>query len=104
MAWVVLVCAGFMEAVWAAALSESRGFKRLVPSVVFVVTTVLSLVGLSVAMREIPTGTAYAVWTATGAALTMVWAFATRKENASLAKTLLLLGLVACVVGLKVSH
>ncbi|TDD33209.1 DMT family transporter [Saccharopolyspora elongata] len=102
MAWIVLLVAGAMEAAWAVALSESRGFKRLWPSVIFLVTSVLSLAGLSIAMRDIPTGTAYAVWTGTGAALTVLWAFGTRKEKATQAKALLLSGLVACVIGLKV--
>ncbi|MDI2098364.1 DMT family transporter [Ruicaihuangia caeni] len=102
MAWIVLILSGVLEAVWATALSASKGFKRIRPALVFVVAFVLSLVGLSWAMLEIPTGTAYAVWTSIGAALTVVWAIVTGKEKASLVKLLLVLGIVACVVGLKV--
>lgn len=102
MAWIVLLVSGVMEAAWAAALAESKGFKRLWPSVIFVGASILSLFGLAIAMRDIPMGTAYAVWTGTGAVLTTVWAIATKKERASIVKVLLLLGLVTCVIGLKV--
>lgn len=58
--------------------------------------------GLAVAMQTIPTGTAYAVWTATGASLTVGWAMLRGTEPATLVRVLLLLGIVTCVVGLKV--
>ena len=101
MAWVVLVLSGLMEAVWATALSRSEGFSRLVPSIVFLVALLVSMSGLAWAMKEIPTGTAYAVWVGIGASLTVLWAMLTGAEPASLVKILLILGLVGCVVGLK---
>jgi quaternary ammonium compound-resistance protein SugE len=52
-------------------------------------------------MREIPTGTAYAVWVGVGASLTVIWAMATGAESASVVRLLLVIGIVACVVGLK---
>ena len=67
MAWPVLVVSGVLEAVWATALGKSAGFTRLVPSLVFAVAVVLSMVGLAYAMRELPVGTAYAVWVGIGA-------------------------------------
>ena len=60
MAWIILVLSGLLESVWATALSASQGFTQLVPSIVFAVATVLSVVGLGWAMKFIPTGTAYA--------------------------------------------
>ena len=101
MAWVVLLLSGVLEAVWATALGKSDGFSRLVPSVVFVVALVLSMAGLSWAMRSIPVGTAYAVWVGIGAALTVLYAMIFGGEPASLLKILLILGLVGCVIGLK---
>ncbi|MGJ9412117.1 DMT family transporter [Aeromicrobium sp. CF4.19] len=101
MAWIVLVVSGVLEAVWATALGRSEGFSRLVPSVVFTVALVLSMGGLAWAMREIPTGTAYAVWVGIGASLTVVWAMTTGEETVSVVKIALVLGLVGCVVGLK---
>lgn len=101
LAWVVLILSGMLEAVWATALDASRGFRRLWPSVIFVVSMVVSMVGLSFALHHIPVGTAYAVWVGIGAVLTTVWAFATGADRVTIARVLLLAGLVACVAGLK---
>ncbi|MFT2750139.1 DMT family transporter [Clavibacter sp. Sh2036] len=101
MSWIVLIVSGVLEAVWATALGRSAGFTKLVPTVVFAVTVVASMAGLAFAMREISTGTAYAVWVGIGAALTVTYAIITGEEPASVVKVLLLLGLVGCVVGLK---
>lgn len=101
MSWVILILSGVLEAVWATALGKSEGFSRLGPSIVFGVAVVLSMGGLALALREIPTGTGYAVWVGVGAALTVAYAMATGTEAVSLAKVLLLLGLVGCIVGLK---
>jgi quaternary ammonium compound-resistance protein SugE len=101
MSWVILVVSGLLEAVWATALGRSEGFTKLVPSIVFGVGLVASMAGLAFAMREIPVGTAYAVWVGIGAALTVGYAMATGAETVSVIKVLLILGLVGCVVGLK---
>ncbi|AQP48592.1 ligand-binding protein SH3 [Tessaracoccus aquimaris] len=102
MDWVILLASGVLEAVWATALGRSDGFKKKIPTLVFIVASILSLGGLGIALHTLPTGTAYAIWTATGASLTVIWAMITKVEKASLAKVLLLCGIVACVVGLKV--
>ncbi|HET6562536.1 MAG TPA: SMR family transporter [Marmoricola sp.] len=104
MAWLVLGISGVLEAVWAVALGKSEGFSRLGPSVVFLVALALSMGGLAYAMRSLPTGTAYAVWVAVGASLTVAFGMVTGSESASPVKVLLLLGLVGCVVGLKLTH
>jgi len=104
MAWVVLVVSGALEAVWATALSRSEGFSRLAPSVVFLVAVVASMLGLGYAMRTLPVGTAYAVWVGIGAALTVVIAMVSGEEPVSVVRILLLLGLVGCVIGLKLAH
>jgi quaternary ammonium compound-resistance protein SugE len=102
--WFVLVLSGVLEAVWATALSRSEGFSRLFPSVVFAVSLVASMGGLAYAMRDLPVGTAYAVWVGIGAALTAGYAMVTGAEAASVAKVLLLAGIVGCVIGLKLLH
>lgn len=101
MAWLVLVVSGMFEAVWATALGRSEGFTRPGPSVVFGVALVVSMAGLAYAMRELPVGTSYAIWVGIGASLTVVYAMATGNESVSLAKVLLIAGLIGCVVGLK---
>ena len=104
MAWLVLVLAGVLEAVWAGALGKSEGFSRLPPSLVFLVAIAASMAGLTYAMRVLPIGTAYAVWVGIGAALTVAYGMATGDEPATLLKVLLLCGLIGCVIGLKVAR
>lgn len=104
MAWLVLVVSGVLEAVWAVALGRSEGLTRLLPTVVFLAAAAVSMVGLALAMRTLPTGTAYAVWVAIGAALTVAHGMATGAEPATAVRLLLLTGLVGCVVGLKLTH
>lgn len=102
MSWVILIASGMLEAVWAAALSASKGFKYKAPTVLFFAALTLSMIGLAAAMREIPTGTAYAVWVGIGATLTAIWGFVTKQERPTLARALLVVLLVSCVIGLKV--
>ncbi len=102
MSWLVLVASGCMESVWAIALGKSEGFTHVGPTIVFVVALVLSMLGLSFAVKTLPTGTAYAVWVGIGATLTVIWAMITKQERVSVARVLLLLLLVGSVVGLKV--
>ena len=104
MSWLVLVLSGVLEAVWATALGRSDGFTRLTPSLVFAGALVLSMLGLAYAMRELPVGTAYAVWVGIGAVLTVAIAIATGEESLSAVKVLLLAGIVGCVLGLKLLH
>lgn len=103
MSWIVLICSGVLEAVWATALGRSENFSRAVPSIVFLVALALSMAGLAYAMRELPVGTSYAVWVGIGATITVVYAMATGDETVSLAKVVFLAGIVGCVIGLKVS-
>ncbi|MFW2513926.1 DMT family transporter [Demequina sp. SO4-13] len=104
MSWIVLIISGVLEAVWATALSRSEGFSRLWPSVIFGVALIASMGGLAYALRTLPVGTAYAVWVGIGAALTVIYAMATGAESFSVVKVLLILGIVACVGGLKLAH
>ncbi|GAB3145700.1 quaternary ammonium compound efflux SMR transporter SugE [Micromonospora sonneratiae] len=104
MAWVVLVISGFLETAWAIALGRSAGFTRLVPSIVFVVALVLSMIGLAWALREIPIGTGYAVWVGIGAVGTAVVGMVALNEPVSVARVTCLLLVVAGVVGLKFFH
>ena len=104
MYWLVLVLSGVLEAVWATALSRSEGFTRLTPTLVFAAALAASMAGLAYAMRGLPVGTAYAVWVGIGAALTAGWAMATGQEPMSAIRVLLLVGIVGCVIGLKLTH
>lgn len=100
-AWPLLLVSAVLEAVWANALSASDGFSRLGPTVLFLVATIASVVGLGLAMKHIPTGTAYAVWTSIGTVLTVAYSVSIGAEGISWLKALFLAGIIACVVGLK---
>lgn len=99
--WLVLLASAVLEAVWATALGLSDGFTRPLPTLVFIVTAALSMLGLGMAIRSIPLGTAYAIWVGIGAALTVGWAMATGVEPFSVPKVLFIAGIVACAAGLK---
>ncbi|RGE23787.1 multidrug efflux SMR transporter [Leucobacter sp. wl10] len=99
--WLVLLASAALEAVWAVALDESRGFTVLPPTVVFCVAVALSMVGLGYAMVGIPVSVAYAVWTGLGAALTVGASMLMGREDPSPLKLLFLAGIVGCVIGLK---
>ena len=101
MDWVILIASGVLEAVWATALGASQNFRRLWPTVIFGVALALSMTGLAYAMTTIPVGTAYAVWVGIGAVLTVAYAMIFGGEKASIVKVLLLLGIIGCVIGLK---
>ena len=77
MAWAILIVAGIFEVIWAIALKYSEGFTKLWPSVIFVIAAWLSFACLSLALKHIPMGSAYAVWTGIGAVgiaiIGMVW-------------------------------
>ncbi len=102
MAWVILVAAGVLEAVWATALGMCDGFRKFWPTVVFIVATALSMVGLAMAMDSIPAGTAYAVWVGIGAVLTAAYPVIRGEESLSAARALLFLMLLTGIIGLKV--
>lgn len=101
MPWIVLVLSGLCEAVWATALGASHGLSEPVATVVFFVFCVISMLGLGWAVKHIPIGTAYAVWTGIGAALTVTWAMVTGAEGVSVMKVVFLIGVIAAVIGLK---
>ncbi|KAA6432131.1 QacE family quaternary ammonium compound efflux SMR transporter [Agrococcus sediminis] len=101
MSWVILIASGLLEAVWAAAMQSSQGFRRWRPTVLFAAAMLASMCGLAWAMLEIPTGTAYAVWVGVGAVATVVLQVARGAERLTLVRALLLVLLVGCLVGLK---
>ncbi len=102
MSWAILIFSGMLEAVWASALGASNGFRKLWPTVLFLVSMLLSMVGLAYAMTDLPTGTAYAVWVGIGATLTVMWSMITGAEKASIIRVALLVLLIGSVAGLKV--
>ncbi len=103
MSWVILIVSGVLEAVWATALGKSEGFTKLGPSVVFFVALAISMGGLAYAMRDLPVGTAYAVWVGIGALGTALLGMLIYKEPATVLRIASLALLVGGIVGLKLS-
>lgn len=103
MSWIVLVIAGLLEVVWAIGLKYTHGFTRLTPSVITVSAMIVSIVLLSWAMRSLPVGTAYAVWTGIGAVGAAITGILLLGESASLARIASLALIVAGIIGLKLS-
>lgn len=103
MSWIILFIAGLLEVVWAIGLKYTHGFTRLTPSVITVTAMIVSIVLLSWAMRSLPVGTAYAVWTGIGAVGAAITSILLLGESASLARIASLALIVAGIVGLKLS-
>jgi len=103
MSWIILFIAGLLEVVWAIGLKYTHGFTRLTPSVIIVTAMIVSIVLLSWAMRSLPVGTAYAVWTGIGAVGAAITGILLLGESASLARIASLALIVAGIIGLKLS-
>lgn len=103
MAWLVLVFAGLLEVAWAAALNASDGLSRPLPSALAIVLMVASFWLLGVAMRSIPLGTAYVVWTGIGAVGAVIVGILAFGEPATLPRLGCALLVVLGVVGLKLT-
>ncbi|MFC5745271.1 DMT family transporter [Actinomadura rugatobispora] len=101
MPWILLVAAALMELVWATALKQSEGFTRFWPTVVGVPVCLLSVVVLTVALRDLPVGTAYAVWVGLGSLGVAVTGIVALGESASPARVLCLALILVGVIGLK---
>ena len=104
MAWVVLVLSGMFETVWALALAQSDGFKKLVPTIVFFIACTISMGGLAYALKTLPVGTGYAIWVGIGAIGTAAYGMVMLGEPATVARIVCLILIVAGVVGLKLVH
>jgi quaternary ammonium compound-resistance protein SugE len=103
MAWLILVCAGLLEIVWAIALKQSVGFSRLWPSVIGIGGALLSFVLLAVALRQLPTGTGYAVWVGIGAVGVAIAGILLFGEAVSPPRLLFLAIIVVGIVGLRLA-
>lgn len=103
MAWVVLVIAGLLEVGWAIGLKYTEGFTRLWPSVGTAAAMVMSVGLLGLAMRSLPVGTAYAVWTGIGAVGTVALGMVLFGEPATVARLVCVGLILAGITGLKLT-
>ncbi|HLR12865.1 MAG TPA: multidrug efflux SMR transporter [Burkholderiaceae bacterium] len=103
MPWVYLLVAGVLEIVWAYAMKQSDGFSRLIPSVITISAMVVSFWLLAVAMRTIPLGTAYTIWTGIGAVGAFVVGIAVMAEPVTAARITAAILIVSGLVLMKLS-
>jgi len=103
MAWIALIFAGVLEVVWALAMKQSHGFTRLVPSLVTLVAMLASFGLLAYAMRALPLGTAYTIWTGIGAVGAFVVGVAVLGESLSAGRVVAALLIVGGLVLMKTS-
>jgi quaternary ammonium compound-resistance protein SugE len=103
-AWGVLVVAGLLETAWAVGLKYSEGFTKLWPSVFTAAAMAASFYLLAVALRTLPLGTAYTVWTGIGAVGAVIWGILFMGESADAMRVLCILLIVAGIAGLRLTH
>jgi quaternary ammonium compound-resistance protein SugE len=101
MAWTLLSIAGVFEIAFALCMKASEGFTRLTPGVLTVVAGLSSVILLSIALRTLPVGTGYAVWTGIGAAGTAILGMAVLGDSTSPLRILCIVLILAGVIGLK---
>jgi quaternary ammonium compound-resistance protein SugE len=104
-AWFILFVAGLLEVGWAFGLKASAGFTRLVPSILTVISMIGSLGLLGLALRTLPLGTAYAIWTGIGTIGTAILGILLYNESADILRLVCIGLIVAGIIGLKlVAH
>lgn len=101
MDWICLFIAGLFEVVWAVGLKSTQGFTRLVPSLITITAMIISFALLSYALKTIPVGTGYAIWTGIGAAGTAIVGMLYYGESRDALRLVCVFMIVAGVVGLK---
>lgn len=101
MAWGILIIAGLFEIVWAILLKYADGFSKLWPSIGTVIAMVISVVLLGIAMKDMPVGTAYAVWTGIGAIGTVIFGIVLLGDPASVSRLVCLVLILSGIIGLK---
>lgn len=102
MAWLILFVAGVFEVGWAIGMKYSHGFTKIIPTALTVLSMLLSVYLLSVAIKQIPIGTAYAVWTGIGIAGTSILGIIIFNEPIEILKVIFISLILIAIVGLKV--
>ena len=100
--WIYLIAAGILEVCWAIGMKYSQGFSQLWPSVFTIVASVASLVLLSIAVKNLPIGTAYAVWTGIGILGTTIFGMILLGESRNTTRLFFLCLILVGIIGLKI--
>ena len=102
MNWIILIIAGLFETAWAIGMKYSNGFTRLYPSIFVIVTMSISVYLLSVSLKTLPVGTAYAVWTGIGAIGTVILGIILFNESKELVRIAFIFLIIAGIIGLRI--
>lgn len=103
MDWIILFIAGLFEMAWALFLKQSDGLSRPLPTVIFLITLAISMALLAYALKTLPVGTAYAIWTGIGAAGTAIVGMIWLGESREVLKVVSLVLLIAGIAGLRLT-
>jgi quaternary ammonium compound-resistance protein SugE len=103
MTWVILIIAGLLEVAWAVGLKYTDGFSKLVPSALTLAAMAGSVGMLGLALRTLPLGTAYAIWTGIGTVGTVIFGIMVLDEPASLLRLACIAMIVGGILGLKLT-
>ena len=103
MAWIYLIAAGILETLWAVAMKASNGFTLLIPSLITVLAMIGSVALLALAMKTLPLGTAYVVWTGIGALGAVLVGILIFREPVTAPRLLYMALLLIGIIGLKIT-
>lgn len=103
MPWIILTIAGLFEVLWALMLKQSEGFSKPGPTIVFLIALFISMFLLAQALKSLPVGTAYAVWTGIGALGTAILGMVWLGESRDILKLLSILMIVIGIMGLRLA-
>ncbi|QKF59640.1 quaternary ammonium compound efflux SMR transporter SugE [Aliarcobacter lanthieri] len=103
MSWIILFLAGIFEVVWAVGLKYSEGFTKLTPSIITIVTMIISFYLLSLALKSLPLGTAYAVWVGIGTIGTVIAGIFLFDESMNIIRVISILFILLGIIGLKLT-
>lgn len=101
MAWLSLFLAGICEITWAVGLKYTDGFSKLYPSIITLIAMTLSIILLAYAVKYLPLGTAYAIWTGIGAVGTVIYGMVVFGESTSISRLLCIALIICAILGLK---
>ncbi len=104
MAWLYIIIASIFEITWAIGLKYSQGFSKIIPSVITIITMILSYVFLSLGVKTLPLGTAYSVWTGIGAVGTTIYGMLYFNEPKDFLRVFFIFLIVVGIVGLRLTY
>jgi len=103
MQWLILILAGLLEVFWATFLRLSEGFTKLVPSIIAIVGNLASIYMLSLALKNLPLGSAYAIWTGIGVVGTFIIGIVAFHESVSIPQVICVIMILCGIIGMKLT-